>query len=99
MPKDAWQTARNNDIARRASRKRPKRAKLRTHKSPEQTALKFNRNTRLWFGKYKDKQIHSIPRNYLFWLARSSQPSKSWRIDALVIFLRRFLALPQKGKT
>jgi uncharacterized protein (DUF3820 family) len=45
----------------------------------------------LWFGRYKDAEIREIPEDYLKWLVGNHQQGLSWRVDGLVLYLKRYL--------
>lgn len=96
MPKDDWEKARRNDIARKAKRAARQQAQqqfLVAHrKDPVALASSLNRRSRLWFGKHKGSRICQTPNEYLLWVANNlGKNPKSPRLQALVIYLKQYL--------
>ena len=99
--KEAARVERLGDYAtRRAARDAGRRRKTRKDRAerhrrkmftPEHIASRWSPESKLWFGRHKDWRIADVPRDYLEWLVASHEPEKFWRMDGLVLFLRRYL--------
>lgn len=83
MPRDDWAKARAKDVAKRRQRKRGRHHTIK----PIKTGA-YSEETKLWFGKHKDKPLKDVPESYLRWLV-SLPPSASWQINALCEHLRK----------
>jgi len=100
MPRDDWDKAK---IRAKFGPVRPKKkrgngqaTKLRKARRSLQrdliaVSLCFSTSSKLWFGKYRDLKIGDVPREYLHWVVDSHVPNLYWRMDGLVLFLKRFL--------
>ena len=104
MPRDEWARAnsrakygpfggekrqRARDEGRRRAQAAIKREAIKRRSKPN--TFHFSVESKLWFGKHKDKRIGDIPKDYLDWLVRTNEPGKFWRMDGLVAFLRQYL--------
>jgi len=100
MPKDDWEKARRNDIARKAKAPDPKpltqkqmqqrRERREPYRKPTQIAARFSQNSVLWFGKHKETPIKDVPLNYLKWLV--AQPTADTpNMKRLQLFLKRYI--------
>lgn len=102
MPKDEWKRA--NDRARygevrridppkpSAARKRRASKRLKKVRDKYRISKRWSASSKLWFGMHRDKCISDVPVHYLRWLVTSTKPGEFWRMDGLVMFLKKYLA-------
>ena len=105
MTKDTWRTAalrkkygpvryEKEEKAGLDKRKTsPKKAKPKRTKRNHPNA--WNENSKLWFGKHKNKAISEVPLAYLIWVAYELE-HPTWRIANLRDFLREYLRRGRK---
>jgi len=98
MPKDTWAPTKRQAAIKRARPPRQYHGKglgksaWNTIKDPARIATRYSPSSKLWFGRHKNTEISKIPQDYLAWLIRTTEPGKFWRMDGLVLFLRKYLA-------
>jgi len=108
MPRDDWAKARAKDAAKRSSghNNRSASRSVRRSKERKQAHVTTQRlqsyDTRLWFGKHKDKTVREVlskDPGYIAFLCRSEPPTNAWRMKALVQFLKQIMSRhsPQNG--
>lgn len=104
MPRDDWAKARSRDAAKRSSRGKlhgwkPKAKHRKKILSIDRAASRWSPESKLWFGKFTNRPLRAVPLDYLRWLActRASE-DKSWRMTALRVFLRRYIAQIGNGE-